>query len=103
MSWGALELPGWNVSQYTIYYTTVAVPNSQAQPLSEHDVPGNTTSATVVNSNVTPGLIHQFQISGSLKIEGDVIEGPKSETKNITFSKLLANLLGLECSWYRYS
>ena len=81
----ALELPGWNVSQYTIYHTTV--PRIQGRSDDEHEFPGDTTSGIVPISGVTPNQTHQFQVSGSLNIEGEIYKGPRSQHQSIIFSK----------------
>ena len=86
----ALELPGWNISQYTIYYTTV--PGIPGRSADEHEFPGDTTSGIVPISGVTPNQTHQFQVSGSLDIEGEIYKGPRSENRSIIISKYLAKL-----------
>ena len=86
----ALELPGWNVSLYTVYHTTVT--RIQGRSDDEYEFPGNTTSGIVPISGVTPDQTHQFQVSGSLNIEGVVYEGPKSENESIIFSKFLDDM-----------
>ena len=86
----ALELPGWNVSQYTVYHTTV--PRIQGRLDDEHEFPGNATSGIVPISGVTPDQTHLFQVCGGLNIEGDVYEGPKSESEGIIFSKFLVDM-----------
>ena len=86
----ALELPGWNVSQYTVYHTTV--PRIQGRLDDEHEFPGNATSGIVPISGVTPDQTHQFQVSGGLTIGGVVYEGPKSESESIIFSKFLVDM-----------
>ena len=90
VTWMALELPGWNVSQYTVYHTTV--PRIQGRSDDEHEFPGNSTSGIVPISGVTPDQTHQFQVSGGLNIEGAVYEGPKSENESIIFSKFMEDM-----------
>ena len=85
VTWMVLELPGWNVSQYTVYHTTV--PRIQGRSDDEHEFPGNATSGIVPISGVTPDQTHQFQVSGGLTIDGAVYEGPRSENESIIFSK----------------
>ena len=89
VSWTKLQLPHWNLSHYTVYYTTTKQGRAIDQYRTIIEISGNptTSSAVVVLRNLMPDVVHQFQVSCSLNTERGLVEGPRSMNRRFTFGE----------------
>ena len=87
--WSALELETLSISFYTVYYDTFSEEQNQTA-VATRSVPNDTTSFFLHVRDLTPGLQHQFRVTASVDIEGEVIEGEASEYA-IVFGKLVSH------------
>ena len=87
--WTALELETLSISFYTVYYGTFSEEQNQTA-VALRSVPNDTTSFLLDVRDLTPGLQHQFRVTASVDIEGEVIEGEASEYA-IVFGKLVSH------------
>ena len=87
--WSALELETLSISFYTVYYGTFSEEQNQTA-VALRSVPNDTTSLFLDVRDLTPGLQHQFRVTASVDIEGEVIEGEASEYA-IVFGKLVCH------------
>ena len=90
--WTAPELESLSISFYTVYYKTFSEEHNQTA-VALHPVPNDTTSFLLDVRDLTPGLQHQFRVTASVDIEGEVIEGDASEHA-IVFGKLVSYFVG---------
>ena len=88
-----LQLPGQDVSHYTVYYT--AIEHGRVEFAVEFPV--QTTSNIIMIQDLTPDLVHQFQVSATLDTKRGKVEGLKSEKESIVFGRWKT------ASYYRYT
>ena len=85
--WTALEIQTLSVSLYTVYYKAYSEKrNGTVAEL--HSVPNNQTSFLLDVRDLTPGLQHQFQVTASVELHGEVIEGEANEDA-VVFGKYM--------------
>ena len=83
VTWSKPELLDWNVSSYTLHYK--AFSRDWVVDESSRVIPANTTSIIMVVSELAShfsGVKHQFQVTASLEVHGEVLEGKRA---NATF------------------
>ena len=90
--WTALKLETLSISFYTVYYEIFSEEQNQTAG-TVRSFPNDTTSFLLDVRDLTPGLQHQFRVTASVDIEGEVIEGEASEYA-IVFGKLVSHTVG---------
>ena len=85
VSWVALELLGWNVSHYTLYYTAFSIEQKRAVGGFSRQYPGNTISVVFTPMTKPEQIQHVFYLTANV----GMYEGPQSEKASIIFGKHL--------------
>ena len=85
VSWDALR----NTHHYTIYYSAFSPELFKVVDASTTVVPSSRTSGILVIRELTAGVEHQFQVTSSLEIQGEVHERERSFLTEIVFGKTL--------------
>ena len=85
VSWDALR----NTHHYTIYYSAFSPELFKVVDASTTVVPSTRTSGIVVIRELTAGVEHQFQVTSSLEVQGEVYERERSFLTEIVFGKTL--------------
>ena len=83
VSWTALELLGWDVSHYTLYYTAVSIRQKRVIDEFSRMLPGNTTSVVLQPVTRSERIQHVFHVSANV----GMYEGPWSEKASVVFGK----------------
>ena len=78
VSWDLVGQSRWNIHHYTIYYSAFSPVLYKVIDESTIEVPPNKISEAVVIRELEAGVEHQFQVTASLEIQGEVYEGEKS-------------------------
>ena len=102
VSWDLVGQSRWNIHHYTIYYSAFSPVLYKVVDESTIKVLLNKTSEAVVVRELEAGVEHQFQVTASLEIQGDVYEGEKSiltEDSRTVFGKpeLITVIYGQLC------
>ena len=85
VSWDALR----NTHHYTIYYSAFSPELFKVVDESTTVVPLTRTSDIVVIRELTAGVEHQFQVTASLEVQGEVYESGKSIPTKMVFGKII--------------
>ena len=85
VSWDAIK----NSHHYTIYYSAFSPELFKAVDESTTVVPSTRMSDIVVIRELTAGVEHQFQVTASLEVQGEVYESGKSIPTKIVFGKII--------------
>ena len=88
VSWDALR----NTHHYTIYYSAFSPELFKVVDKTTIVVPSSRTSDIVVIRELTAGVEHQFQVTSSLEVQGEVYERERSfltAHSEIVFGKAL--------------
>ena len=72
VSWDALQ--DSYLSHYTIYYSAFSLPLGKVVDTLTKVIPSTNTSDIVNIRELTAGVEHQFQVTASLEIDGEVYE-----------------------------
>ena len=89
VSWVALELLGWNVSHYTLYYTAFSIGQKRAIGGFSRQYPGNTASVILQPMTKAEQMQHEFHIRATI----GMLEGPQSEKASIVFGEYAYTLI----------
>ena len=89
VSWDALK----NSHHYTIYYSAFSPELFKVVDESTTVVPSTRMSDIVVIRELTAGVEHQFQVTSSLEVLGEVYESGKSIPTKIVIGKIDHNHL----------
>jgi len=103
VSWDALR----NTHHYTIYYSAFSPELFKVVDESKIVVPSTRTSDTVVVRELTAGVEHQFQVTASLEVQGEMYESGKSILTKIVIGKNFACIctaaaLKISCSCFNF-
>ena len=85
VSWDTLR----NTHHYTIYYSAFSPELFKVVHESTTVVPSTRMSDVVVIRELTAGVEHQFQVTASLEVLGEVYESGKSIPTKIVFGKII--------------
>ena len=85
VSWDALK----NAHHYTIYYSAFSPELFKVVDESTIVVPSTRMSDIVVIRELAAGVEHQFQVTASLEVQGEVYESGKSIPTKIVIGKIL--------------
>ena len=85
VSWDALR----NAHHYTIYYSAFSPELFKVVDESTIVLPSTRMSDIVVIRELTAGVEHQFQVTASLEVQGEVYESGKSIPTKIVIGKIL--------------
>ena len=85
VSWNALQ--DSYLSHYTIYYSAFSPLLSKVVDKFTKVISSKNTSDIVNIRELRAGVEHEFQVTASLEIEGEVYEGVKSVTVKMVFGK----------------
>ena len=89
VSWDALR----NTHHYTIYYSAFSPELFKVVDESTIVVPSPRMSDIVVIRELTAGVEHQFQVTASLEVQGEVYESGKSIQTKIVIGKIYHMML----------
>ena len=90
VSWELVGQSRLNIHHYTIYYNAFSPVLYKVVDESTIETPPNKTSVAVVIRELEAGVEHQFQVTASLEIQGELYEGEKSlltEDSRVVFGK----------------
>ena len=85
VSWDALKIS----HHYTIYYSAFSPELFKVVDESTTVVPSTRMSDIVVIRELTAGVEHQFQVTASLEVQGEVYESGQSIPTKIVFGKII--------------
>ena len=85
VSWDALR----NAHHYTIYYSAFSPELFKVVDESTIVVPSTRTSDIVVIRELTAGVEHQFQVTSSLEVQGELYKSGKSIPTKIVIGKII--------------
>ena len=85
VSWDALKVS--YLSHYTIYYSAFSPLLSKVVDTLTKEIPSTNTSDIMNIKELTAGVEHQFQITASLEIDGEVYEKMTIMSAMLLFGK----------------
>ena len=96
VSWDALQ--DSYLSHYTIYYSAFSPLLSKVVGKFTKVIPFTKTSEIVNIRELRAGVEHQFQVTASLKVDGELYEGVKPVPAEMVFGKTRVCIFVLKCS-----
>ena len=85
LHWDALQKS--QLSHYTIYYSAFSKELDKAVDGFTKVIPSTNTSEIVNIRELTAGVRHEFQVTATLEVEGELYEGEKSVAATLVFGK----------------
>ena len=85
VSWDALQK--LHLSHYTIYYSAFSKEMNKVVDTFTKVIPLTNTSDIVNIREFTAGVRHEFQVTATLKIDGELHEGEKSVAVTLVFGE----------------
>ena len=93
VSWDALQ--DSYLSHYTIYYSAFSPLLNKVVDKFTKVIPFTKTSETVNIRELRAGVEHQFQVTASLKVDGELYEGVKPVPTKMVFGKTRVCIMAL--------
>ena len=85
VSWDALQKS--HLSHYTIYYNAFSKELNKVLDTFTKVIPLTNTTDIVNIRELTAGVRHEFQVTATLEIDGELYEGEKSVAVTLVFGK----------------
>ena len=85
VSWDALQKS--HLSHYTIYYSAFSKELNKVLDTFTKVIPLTNTTDIVNIRELTAGVRHEFQVTATLEIDGELYEGEKSVAVTLVFGK----------------